>query len=59
MLDESDWLVVGDFNLIRRASDRNRSGGNLQDMLGFNSAISSLGLEELKLYGNKYTWTNK
>jgi exonuclease III len=59
MHDESDWLIVGDFNLIRRASDRNRLGGNLQDMLGFNSAISSLGLEELKLYGNKYTWMNK
>jgi hypothetical protein len=59
MLDESDWLIVGDFNLIRRASERNHPGGNIQDMLAFNSAISSLGLEELKLYGNKFTWTNK
>jgi hypothetical protein len=55
MPDESDWLIVGDFNLIRRASDRNRPGGNIQDMLGFKLAISSLGLDELKLYGNKYT----
>jgi hypothetical protein len=24
---DTDWLVVGDFNLIRRSSDRNRPGG--------------------------------
>jgi hypothetical protein len=50
---------MGDFNLIRRASDRNCPGGNSQDMLAFISAIGSLGVEELKLYGNKFTWTNK
>jgi exonuclease III len=33
--------------------------GNVQDMLNFNAAISALGLEELKLNGNKFTWTNK
>jgi hypothetical protein len=26
--------------------------------LAFNDAISNLRLEELKLYGNKYTWSN-
>jgi hypothetical protein len=28
-------------------------------MLSFNEAISNLGVEELKLYENKFTWTNK
>jgi hypothetical protein len=28
-------------------------------MLHFNASINNLGLEELKLYGNKYTWINK
>jgi hypothetical protein len=28
-------------------------------MLSFNAAISNLGVEELKLYGNKFTWINK
>jgi hypothetical protein len=50
---------VGDLNLIRRSSDRNKPGGNVHDMLRFNAAISNLWLKELKLYGNKYTWTNK
>jgi hypothetical protein len=45
---------VGDFNLIRRPNDENNPGGNVQGMLGFNTAISNLRLEELKLVGNKY-----
>jgi hypothetical protein len=40
---------VRDFNLIRRPSDRNRLGGNIQEMLRFNKVISHLGLEELPL----------
>jgi hypothetical protein len=55
---DTDWLIVGDFNLIR-SSDRNRPRrGGIHDMLAFNDAISNLRLEELKLYGNKFTWSN-
>jgi hypothetical protein len=46
---DMDWLLVGDFNLIRKPSDRNRPGRNVQDMLRFNEVISHLGLEELPL----------
>jgi hypothetical protein len=59
MPDTTDCLVTGDFNLMRRQSDRNKSLGNVQDMLNFNDVISCLRLEELKLVGNKYTWINK
>jgi hypothetical protein len=59
MPDETDWLIIGDFNLIRRQSYRNRPGGNIQDMLNLNDAVSYLRLEELGLIGNKFTWTNK
>jgi hypothetical protein len=51
--------VVGDFNLLRKPDDRNRPGGNISEMLEFNAAISNQRLEELKLYGTKYIWTNK
>jgi hypothetical protein len=27
MPEENDWLIVGDFNLIRRPRDRNKPGG--------------------------------
>jgi hypothetical protein len=59
MPDDISWLVLGDFNLIRSREDRNNPGGNVQDMLAFNEAISSLRLVELLLRGCKYTWTNK
>jgi endonuclease/exonuclease/phosphatase family metal-dependent hydrolase len=56
---DEEWLLVGDFNMYRRQSDRKRNEGNIQNMLEFNNAINNLRLEELKLFGNKYTWTNK
>jgi hypothetical protein len=58
MPDNVDWLLTGDFNLIRRPSDRNRPGGHIQDMMNFNAVISNLRLEELRLQGDKYTWSN-
>jgi exonuclease III len=59
MPDEVKWLIVGDFNLIRSQENRNKPGGNIQEMLAFNDAISNLRLVELPLKGCKYTWTNK
>jgi hypothetical protein len=59
MPDDTDWLLVGHFNLIRKLSDRNRSGGNIQDMLIFNEVISNMRLEDLHLHGHQYTWSNK
>jgi hypothetical protein len=55
---ETYWMILGDFNLIRKVEDRNRTGGNLNDMLRFNAAISSLGITEIVLQGRKYTWSN-
>jgi hypothetical protein len=58
MPDDSDWIIMGDFNLIRKPSDRNKPGGNVNDMLSFNEAISNLGLIEVPLKGKKFTWSN-
>jgi exonuclease III len=57
--EDEKWLIVGDFNLIRKPENRNKPGGDVNEMLLFNEAISSLGLVELPLYGRRYTWTNK
>jgi endonuclease/exonuclease/phosphatase family metal-dependent hydrolase len=59
MPNDTDWLLMGDFNMIPWPSDRNKPGDNIQDMLSFNLVVSNLRLEELQLIGNKYTWTNK
>ena len=51
MPDDVDWIVMGDFNFIRSPEDRNRPGGDVNQMLLFNEAISNLGLIELPLKG--------
>jgi len=59
MPDDVDCLIIGDFNLLRKPEDRNRPGGNAGEMLLFNEANSSLGIEEIRLHGRWFTWTNK
>ena len=59
MPDEQDWIIVGDFNLMRSPNNRNRLGGDVTKMLLFNEAISSLGIVELPLQGKRFTWSNK
>lgn len=59
MPDSLDWIIVGDFNLYRNPSDRNRPGADFSEMMLFNEAISSLGLVELPLKGRRFTWSNK
>lgn len=50
MLDDIDWLIVGDFNLIRDQSNRNRPGGDITEMLLFNELISAQGWVEIPLH---------
>lgn len=57
--DDENWLLVGDFNLLRKPENRNKPGGDVNEMLFFNEAISYLGLIELPLFGRRYTQTNK
>ena len=56
--DEEDWLIVGDFNFIRSPDNRNKPGGNVNDMLLFNDFIRQQHLTELPLKGRKFTWSN-
>ncbi|KAJ1283813.1 hypothetical protein BS78_03G155500 [Paspalum vaginatum] len=54
-----EWIILGDFNLIRKPQDRNKPGGDVNDMMAFKQAISSPGLIELPLTGKQFTWSNK
>jgi hypothetical protein len=56
--DDENWFFVGDFNFYRSLENRNREGGNMQDIIVSNSIISNLGLQEIPLKGRKYTWSN-
>jgi hypothetical protein len=44
MPNDTDWLIMGDFNFIRNPNDRNKHGGNITEMMQFNEATSNLGL---------------
>jgi hypothetical protein len=59
MSEDTTWLLVGNFNLIGKPSDRNKSGGNVQEMLRFNEVLSNQRQEELPLQRHRFTWTNK
>nr|AAO37473.1 putative reverse transcriptase [Oryza sativa Japonica Group]AAS01922.1 retrotransposon protein, putative, LINE sub-class [Oryza sativa Japonica Group]ABF96965.1 retrotransposon protein, putative, LINE subclass [Oryza sativa Japonica Group] len=56
--DDENWLFMRDFNFYRSVDNRNRNGGNMNDMMIFNSIISNLGLLELPLKGRSFTWSN-
>ena len=58
MPNDVDWIIMGDFNLIRTPEDRNRPGGDVNEMLMFNEAISELGSIELPLKGRQFSWSN-
>jgi exonuclease III len=59
MADETKWLILGDFNLLRSPENRNKPGANISEIFAFNDAISRIGVVEIPLKGCKYTWTNK
>ena len=53
------WLILGDFNLIYRAGDKNNGRLNRRLMGKFKSALDALRLRELRLTGKKFTWSNE
>jgi hypothetical protein len=58
ILVDSLWLLLGDFDFIRSDENRNRPGGDVNDMFIYNDIIGHLGLIELPLKGRRFTWSN-
>ena len=56
--NSEDWLILGDFNFIRAPDNRNRGGGDANDMLLFNEFIRRQSLVELPIKGRSFTWSN-
>lgn len=52
------WIILGDFNMIRSPKNRNKPSANIQRMLDINMAISQLGVQEILVKGQVYTWSN-
>lgn len=55
---DEDCLLLGDFNYIRGPENRNKPGGNHNEMFTFNDIIRTQNLIELPLKGRAYTWSN-
>jgi len=58
-LTGTKWRILGDFNIIYRARDKNNSNLNLQLMRRFRAAINHCQLKEIHLQNRKYTWSNE
>lgn len=53
------WLLAGDFNLITREEDKNKSRVNRGMIVLFRAKLNRLELKELYLNGRRYTWSNE
>jgi exonuclease III len=53
------WLVVGDFNIILQAIDKNNSNLNCPMMHRFSRLIEDVALKEIPLHGRRFTWSNQ
>ena len=56
--DTLPLVVGGDFNIIRRADEKNNNNFDGRWPFMFNTIIESLNLREIELSGRKYTWAN-
>lgn len=51
-------LVGGDFNIIRKETEKNKPVSNEHWSFVFNAIIENVGLREFPLNGRKFTWAN-
>ena len=52
-------LVGGDFNIIRRQTEKNNANFNARWPTIFNAIIESLSLKDLELSGRQFTWASR
>ena len=57
--DGVKWLIVGDFNLIYQAADKNNTNLDLRLVGQFRQALNICQLKEIKLQIRKFTWSNR
>ena len=51
------WIIMGDFNLILRAANKNNHRVNRRMMGRFRATVDELDLKEIKLHGRRFTWS--
>lgn len=58
-LIEGSWILIGDFNLVRSADDKNNGNFNQALAAAFNDTIQDLNISELHLKDRLFTWSNQ
>ncbi|XP_010230205.1 uncharacterized protein LOC104582388 [Brachypodium distachyon] len=56
---KSEWILLGDFNLIAKAADKNNTNINRRLIGKFRGALDVLQLKEINLGGRRFTWSNE
>ncbi|KAD4178377.1 hypothetical protein E3N88_26968 [Mikania micrantha] len=54
--NEGCWVLMGDFNAIRQASDRSSGAPIDRAAMEFNEFILEAGLSEINMCGGRFTW---
>ncbi|XP_071683306.1 uncharacterized protein [Lolium perenne] len=52
------WLLLGDFNLITKASDKNNLNINRRLIGKFRAARDFLALKDIRMDGRRFSWSN-
>lgn len=53
------WMILGDFNLIYRSTQKNNNRINHRLMNSFRWVLDELELKEIHLHGRQFTWTSE
>ncbi|KAG2591039.1 hypothetical protein PVAP13_5NG449740 [Panicum virgatum] len=56
--NKESFIAVGDFNIIRFTSEKNKSGRLSRSSHVFNSVIAAQELIDVRMSGEKFTWSN-
>jgi exonuclease III len=54
----NEWMILGDFNLVFKASDKSNGRVNRRLTNEFRWVLNELELKELHLHGRRFTWTS-
>ena len=57
--NDARWLLLGDFNLIHRARDKNNRNLNLSLMRSFRRTLNFCEPKEIHLQNRRFTWSNE
>lgn len=56
--DDTPWIIAGDFNTTLEMQDGNSTNQDMRWPIEFQNCLSELGLQDIRMEGRTYTWSN-